>query len=361
MPSHNKRAGLASIAVLALLVSSQGGCDCGSSNFPCLCDEVFEVCVTKTVCDDEGCFEQEDHCEDACTPGVAGGLLACEPGRLCQPYKDKGICDSCQNERCAARQECVANACRPVQCGVVTPCLDTTQFCDPFVRACYPGNGACSTTSECPQFDKRALETARLECTTGFCSLTPRLRAPIMGLETEQTLEMLSPRPGQQFDSEETFSISWAGPSADAIVLVLGDVPKFSQDVNKMALWGASLTATSPPVLHVSDGVEILEGIWGGPASSLPHDRPLYALVQLVERDRLVAASPPIPFTLGRQWLTPGERCEASESIPGACENPAYVQACIENRCRVLCASDRDCLPWRQACTWPSDGLRYCR
>ncbi|WP_342375217.1 hypothetical protein NVS55_28475 [Myxococcus stipitatus] len=316
--------------------------------------------MREAECDDGDCPEVTERCAVACRPEVVGANT-CARGQPCLPHGDGGYCGPCQSDQCAAREECVANACRPVECGATTPCLEPTFFCDPVVFTCYPNNGACGSTAACPRFDGRALRTASLECSEGFCRLNPTEHPPIIGLDSEGSVEVVSPRAGQQFESATDFSVSWKGLSRDAIILILRAPPTHSQDLREFAIWGASRPASSVPVVCLGDGVEILEGTWGQASASLPQDRPLYLVVQLVDGPTLVAASRPIPFILGKGWLEAGERCDEDELGPGACENPSTPQACIENRCRRLCASDRDCVELRQSCTLPQDGLRYCR
>lgn len=350
------------VLAAAMLTAAFWLAGCPGAAPPGSCDSCpqRQVCVLVGASHEEARWE----CREVCDPATPETNV-CRVGQACVPNRDPtapvGFCDRCEHALCPEGQECMGDECRPVDCGFYVDCPRATDFCDPFVNTCYPSNGACASVDDCPHFDESLTSAGRLACREGFCRIDPRPLAQVPGLEAPAQVELLSPRHGTRFPSVDTFQLAWSGPRADAIVLILTGLPQTPGDVLSLAIWGASIPADQPTELRLEQGVEIIDGVWSpNHSASLPENTPLFALVQLVEGEQLLAISPLVPFIVGQSWKEPGDIC--TQSID--CEHPRYVQSCLENQCRVLCASNRDCLPWSQTCSWPDwleGGLRYCR
>jgi hypothetical protein len=295
----------------------------------------------------------------AATLGAALTLTGCE---------DRSEPPSCQTSaECAAptgaRAECRDRRCVSVsQCGVELPCADPSYLCDAIADACYPPNGACTTAASCPNL--RAEEGGAVTCDAGFCRLgSPHLRR-LPGLAADAEVSVSSPLAGEQLASSEALVVRWSVAAGEdgALVFVLDQQPTTRASIAEHAIWGAAVPPGGTQSVSFAQGHSVSGTAWGAPVP-LPDGEPLYVMVLVVRLDRLVAASAPVPFSIGAAWRAPGDPCDAAPGpvvVPGDCYSPATLMACVEGSCAVMCASHLDCAPFGLRCGALVDGVRAC-
>ncbi len=327
-----------------------------------------EVEFTGTYCPPGGgdCRFIEDSCvspctdDDDCALGYDCVWLSDDSSsRWCSPLCNDASCNRDKGEGERHDRECdTSGGCRAVECGRYVQC-DGAMICDPNVRKCYPENGACSASADdpCPEFE--VLEPV---CEDGWCQVNSDRTGTVSGLEVESDMriEVEQPATGSTFSSYEEVTLDWVAVDGDVILLVFADEPENADDLREMAIWGRSLSRGAQRSVSLADGHSIVDGEWlPFDEETIPTRRPLYLLVQSVDRGRLLAISDLIPFRIEDAWPGHDAECDADDfgDINGqSCRNPAAVQVCVQewedgeyvNRCRVVCLSQADC---RHLCT----------
>jgi len=283
-------------------------------------------------------------------------------GHACVDRAGARVCDPrCDASLCPARQDCTAGSgnpgsCIAVECGPHVPCANATDFCD--AGKCFPLNGACASVNDCPLLDGRAVRAGVLRC-DGVCRLSPPLAQRVPGLDLGPALEVTAPTPGQIVADPASVEVRWGGSTHPTILLVLDGVPAAESELAQAAIWGLAVPEGAPHVARLGDGVAIVNGTWANASAVFPQGIPLYLLVQVLHLGKLEQASGLVPFAFGSAWKDTGSACAPTDAVPGPCENPEKLQACVAGQCRLLCASDRDC-PGGGACLPPLSGLRLC-
>lgn len=258
--------------------------------------------------------------------------------KICNPY--------CEHRLCPVGFECVGTndpRCMPVECGKYVTCQDAGKICNELEYKCYTSNGSCLSDRDCPGYDKvfsfgNYAEDV-CDMVTGFCRLQSKLPDAI---DPAPSIEIISPKIGASFKTQEDIELEWKAQSSPVIVLVTDVLPGSIFRLIDSAIWGIAVRADQPPIVRWSDGSAIRGGVWQAESSMPPIGVPLFLVVQAVDDGHLTAISRPIPFQIGKFWALPGDSCYVS---PGEqCYNPTIPMTCDDRRCRVLCASHRDCL-----------------
>lgn len=350
--------------IVVVLAGLGAGATCGPGDPSDPCDGCapelcFEVSGAGTTVTRLGCA----------TP-CGAGLPPCPDGRACTTVGTSSLCDPrCSSALCPERSECstvdpLAASCVEVECGFFTACLGTARICDAQSRACYPENGSCATLADCPKFDGRsAAAGAELACVEGFCRLRPAPLPLLPGLDRGRRVELSSPEAGSSYESASAVKVEWSRePGEAAVVLVLSDVPVSRSELASRTVCGIAVGAEEEPWVTLDRCRRIRDGQWMEETVALALGVPLHVVVELVTLDGLVGTSRIVPVQIQGGWREPGADCGSALAIPGPCYHPARPQACVDGRCRVLCASHQDCAAYGLACSQPAGGLhRTCR
>jgi len=302
-------------------------------------DDAGAVAASPPVDDDGGSVDG--------TPGDDGG----EPQMPPTPLPRAGLCSpACDDAECNKMDRTACNSptgvCAPADCSLYFGCLDPSrQLCDIIEHGCYPEDGACGDTG-CPTFDGREAQVDHIYCDTASrtCKLAPNPLPIIPGLGKVDPVTVFSPVPGTSFPDAAHVNFDWQPPGTATILLVLDDIPASASSVLDHAVWALGLPADADAHAHWNDGVDVVADVWTTSVSPPPLGKPLYLVVESVHFTTLEAISPIIPFSVGRLWTLPGDACISDGTLPGPCENPGVPQACVDGQCRLLCASQRDCL-----------------
>lgn len=240
-------------------------------------------------------------------------------------------------------------------------------FCGLLDHECYPVSGSCGADHPCPDF---GMSGPAIDCgNDGYChvpvSPPSTIHSPV--LEHATSIVVTAPTIGQVFSSEMDLHFTWEDVGVPTIALVLDVRPENAEDLDG-ARWFETV-----PVGHSADwgrGHAIIKGGWQASPGAAPL-RTLYFVVEAFNDGKVVAVSPAVPFAVSNVWKQPFDACMSEGKIPGDCTNPALPQGCHLHRCRVLCASQRDCDAHTetqgQACALPEalDGdprplVRFC-
>jgi hypothetical protein len=346
------------LSALALL-SAFACCSPATSNSD-PCDGCPVACFTERQCDSQGvCSDVHIGCTESCAANAD-----CGDGKACVPFKGALSCDPrCQSALCPGDLECSTfGACMPVSCGVKPQnACPKGQYCGH--QHCYEADGTCSRDGDC-ESDGRISSVATVGCSSGTCHLTPvgDSEAPLATSATSAAsrIEVDSPSRGQTFATADAVEIRWKPTAGVALVLVYDGLPVSSADMARRAIWGFASPAGGDPVARWRDGLRVQGGAWGGSPAAPPMGRPLYVLVQGVQKGVLQEISRMVPFAVGLGWKAVGDACAESDSVPGSCDNPEGPRACIGHVCRRLCAAHVDC-PTGQLCGVSAAAPRFCQ
>lgn len=287
----------------------------------------------------------------------------CELGFQCladagSPYGS--ICSTeCQHDQCNRLvpeggwhgQECVNNECKSVECGYYVECESGEDICVPRDEACYPRNGRCEDTSDCPVYRDLAKQ-----CVDGFCHVIQPSDdiTDIQGLDPEasEPSVVVTPKSGDIFSSTEevSFEVDTMEPG-HALLLVFTEAPKSADTILDSAVWGLSFRRNETLEARFSDGMSIVDGQWQAFEDKLiPRNQALYFLVQVVDGGQLMEVSRVIVFRIDDEqepgepaWPEPGAECQEGGDNGNQCVHPAVEQVCLSGACAVACLANRDC------------------
>ena len=323
------------------------------------------------ACGDAGTEPGCDDTLEVCTGGSGGSAMAGPPcDEVDHPCADGhecvlGVCDErCDDALCkeslGERAECRGGdqgVCRAVStCGRTVACASTDMVCDGTSLTCFPAEGDCTTTEDCPLMFEGA-DGFGLVCKSRFCRFPKPMLSSVAN--APGGLQVLFPAPGQVLDSPEAFEAQLSGGPGLYVVVVTDVRPRSLADLKRHATWVA--TILDPSFVGFADGASPSPSTGG---ESLPSGKPLFLTALSYEAGRLTATSESIPFAIGNGWKHPGVSCEDPGVVDGSCGHPERLQGCNANgRCGVVCASHRDCpiSTTSGVCAEPdATGIRFC-
>ncbi len=323
-----------------------GACSAGETGPSC--DDLLEVCAGGAG-------------GSGTAPPLCDDLNPCDDGHQCI----SGVCDpSCDDALCkealGERAECRGGdqgSCRTVSnCGRTVACSSTDQVCDVTSLTCFPAEGGCATTDDCPLMFEGA-DRFGLVCKSRFC----RFPKPALSSLTNVPigLSVLVPVPGQSFESEAAFEVQLSGGQALYVLVVTTLRPRNLTDLQRHATWVA--TTLDPSLVAFADGTSPSPSPGG---ELLPIGQPLFLTALRYDDGRLSSTSEAVPFAVASGWKHPGLGCDDSGVVDGSCVHPERLQGCTAaGRCGVVCASNRDCPTQLTsgACAPPdATGIRFC-
>jgi hypothetical protein len=181
------------------------------------------------------------------------------------------------------------------------------------------------------------------------------------------TIVIADPVPGASYLEDANVDLRWttneAYPNASTIALVLDGYPRYNFDLLDRAVWGGAVPPSGRTALTIADGKVIDHGVWTQQNGTLPHDRLLTLVVEVVSEGHLLAISDVVPFAIGRSFPARGTPCDPALG-PVSCANPMEAMSCspVTETCERVCGSFRDCLGIVPShdCGVPRGANRYC-
>lgn len=338
----------------------------------CSADSPFsgcERCLYDEFPSDLVCARDTNGREIACTSLCDVDQPECDPGRACLPYPEQPntfACSVfCEDSLCPEREICSGSElgeCVGVECAEGIPCLDASAVCDERLQVCYPSNGRCETSIDCPAFELD--DSVERDCVDGFCSvLDPAESLPPSLNPDGDLIEISSPTAGRIFENQDDILFSW-DPQQFGVVLLVLDAPATSvQVMRQSAIWTAGVSAEAEASAAWSDGVGRLGSEWLSQPTPVPVETTLYFALVAYDGSEIRAASKVVPFRVASDgWpASSGDPCSNEGELRGDCDAPNATMVCQAGLCRVLCLSNADCTEYDLDCGPVIDGVRTCR